>query len=441
MSVMQSRFSRHLNFNKLFLNFSTNVKSVNSSESGHYIQICNEKYKTDPFNNLSTSILQKINVKLLKNENHPLTILKSLIEDHFEKNFKNQYKAVDNLLNPVVTAKQNFDDLFIHKDHPGRAPTDTYYINENQLLRTHTSAHQREVLSSKLSDGYLISADVYRRDEIDVSHYPVFHQMEGIKLFSKSNLTEESKIQNSVTKFNIKEEKKGGPIQTCHDLNECDLVVNNLKKSLEGLIKELFKNEDENLQIRWIEAFFPFTSPSWEMEVLFRGKWLELCGCGVIQQEILNKTGNGDKVGWAFGLGLERIAMVLFNIPDIRLFWSQDERFLSQFKKGQITQFQSFSKYPSCYKDISFWLGKNKSDTNVNVHDNEIFDVVRDAAGDLAEDVKLIDEFTHPKTGRKSKCYRINYCSLNRTFTNAEVDEIQNKVKDIMLKRFDIELR
>lgn len=114
-----------------------------------------------------------------------------------------------------------------------------------------------------------------------------------------------------------------------------------------------------------------------------------------------------DRAGWAFGIGIERLAMVLFDVPDIRLFWSEDERLTSQFKDGQIAKFKPFSKFPACYKDISFWYDED-------FHENDFCEVVRGVAGDLVEDVKLIDEFTHPKTKRKSKCYRINYQSMDR---------------------------
>ena len=92
-----------------------------------------------------------------------------------------------------------------------------------------------------------------------------------------------------------------------------------------------------------------------------------------------------NKIGWAFGLGLERIAMVLFSIPDIRLFWSTDSRSLSQFTQGKINAFQPYSKYPSCFKDVSFWVGHD-----TNIHENDFCDVVRDVAGDLVEDVKKV---------------------------------------------------
>lgn len=124
---------------------------------------------------------------------------------------------------------------------------------------------------------------------------------------------------------------------------------------------------------------------------------------------IADVPGQSHKSGWAFGLGLERIAMVLYNIPDIRLFWSEDTRFLSQFKAGQITQFKPYSKYPPCYKDMSFWLppktvtveagsdagGKIEEGTKGNggrkeFHENDYCEIVREVAGDLVETVTLV---------------------------------------------------
>lgn len=132
-------------------------------------------------------------------------------------------------------------------------------------------------------------------------------------------------------------------------------------------------------------------------------------------------------MGWAFGLGLERIAMILYSIPDIRLFWSNDSRFISQFEEGKITTFSPYSKYPSCFKDVSFWSPQHET-----LHENDFCDLVRDVAGDIVEDVKEvcfplvnreailtfsaeIDRFVHPKTGRTSLCFRINYRSMDRS--------------------------
>lgn len=100
----------------------------------------------------------------------------------------------------------------------------------------------------------------------------------------------------------------------------------------------------------------------------------------MLEQEIVRNAGIGEEVGWAFGLGLERLAMVLFDIPDIRLFWSKDPRFVSQFQDGVISKFKPYSKYPECYKDVSFWHADD-------FHENNLCEVVRDVAGDLVEQV------------------------------------------------------
>ncbi|CAK6983016.1 Phenylalanine--tRNA ligase%2C partial, partial [Scomber scombrus] len=106
--------------------------------------------------------------------------------------------------------------------------------------------------------------------------------------------------------------------------------------------------------------------------------------------------GAGNQLGWAFGLGLERLAMVLYNISDIRLFWSQDERFLGQFRVTDIQQpvcFQPLSKYPPLHNDISFWLPESKDDFT----ENDFYELVRSIGGDLVERVSLVDQFIHPK--------------------------------------------
>ena len=110
--------------------------------------------------------------------------------------------------------------------------------------------------------------------------------------------------------------------------------------------------------------------------------------------------------------------MKLFEIDDIRLFWSKDPRFINQFKAGEITKFKSYSKYPVCYKDIAFWLADPEE-----FNENDFFQLVRQVSGDLAETVELIDEFTHPKTQRKSLCFRINYRHMDRSLTNEEIDK------------------
>jgi len=128
--------------------------------------------------------------------------------------------------------------------------------------------------------------------------------------------------------------------------------------------------------------------------------------------------------------------MILYSIPDIRLFWSTDPRFLAQFQEGRITSFRPYSKYPSCYKDVSFWSPKPEP-----LHENDFCDLVRDVAGDLVEDVKKIDHFLHPKTGRTSLCFRITYRSMDRSLSNEEVNELQSSVVSRLEDQFGVEIR
>lgn len=191
-----------------------------------------------------------------------------------------------------------------------------------------------------------------------------------------------------------------------------------------------------------------------------------MLGCGLIHQGVLrNALGEEEAsrcTGWAFGLGLERLAMVLFSIPDIRLFWSSDPRFLSQFHRNQsqMTKFTPFSKYPLCYKDVSFWLpsssvASSSSSSTVKTvsngaaeassfvppfHMNDVFEVIRGEAGDLVEKVTLFDTFTN-KQGRVSQAYRIDYRHLERSLTNEEVDRIQAQVRQALVDQLHVVLR
>jgi phenylalanyl-tRNA synthetase alpha chain len=257
--------------------------------------------------------------------------------------------------------------------------------------------------------------------------------MEGVKVFTGDNVTDEE-------------------------------VMDDLKRTLEGLAVHLFGPETK---CRWVDEYFPFTHPSLELEILYKRDndnnggggddeneedWLEVLGCGVMRPEILHnglaksKDGSSSAKAWAFGLGLERLAMILFEIPDIRLFWTSDERFWKQFSEDTITKFQPYSKYPPCYKDVSFWLNDGDSTSqqqeHAPFHVNELLDILRGVAGDLVENVQLVDQFVHPKTQRESRCYRITYRSMDRSLTNEEIDELQETFRQkIQTDLHSVELR
>ena len=362
-----------------------------------------------PYKNVPNVVAAKVGRRLHLQKGHPLYIIKKRVENFLIKksvqNSWGDFHQYDDL-HPLVDPKSCFDDLRVEKDHVSRRKSDTYYLHEDLLLRTHTSAHQNYFIS-RGKTAFVISGDVYRRDEIDSSHYPVFHQMEGVRIF-KDNST------------------------------SVDAISTDLKDTLTGLALHLFPYGTET---RWNDDYFPFTHPSFELEVKFEGKWLEVLGCGVIHEEVMSIAGQPGRKGWAFGLGLERLAMVLFGIPDIRLFWTDDERFHSQFRHIDpqqneliFSRFEPYSKYPSCWKDVSFWLPEK-------FEVNDIYEVIRSVGGDLIEKVELFDEFTNKKINRTSHAYRITYRHMDRSLTNEEVDEVQFQIREALAREVGVDLR
>ena len=196
----------------------------------------------------------------------------------------------------IESEKFNFDMLNIKKSHPARQMHDTFYIEgKRNVLRTHTSPVQiRSMLKSKPPMSYISAGKVYRKDD-DSTHLPMFHQVEGIY------------IDKMVT-------------------------FGNLKDLIHQILHELFGN---NVEIRFRPSYFPFTEPSAEVDILSDGgKWLEILGCGVINPIVLENCSidSNQYSGLAFGLGVERIAMLKYGVTDIREFYKSNLDFLAQFK-------------------------------------------------------------------------------------------------------------
>ncbi|KAH8178324.1 tRNA synthetases class II core domain (F) domain-containing protein [Sarocladium implicatum] len=458
---------------KLSADSSIKIPSTNSaSGKPSTVEVRGKTYKTHhDWYNVPNHLVDAASRTLHLQKDHPVYITRQIIESNFPPPTFTYY----NDHHPVVTTHQNFDSLGFPPNHPGRALSDTYYINETTLLRTHTSAHQADTFKKNQSDGYLISADVYRRDAIDRTHYPAFHQMEGARSWDRDTVPNGDITAavladiEALPKHNVVVEDENphhhverNPVQTEHHSDaEADAIAMHLKRSLELMVVDVFTRakaaaakadpnfKDEPLRMRWVEAYFPFTSPSFELEVYYGGDWLEVLGCGVVKQDLQINAGVPQKLGWAFGIGLDRIAMLLFNINDIRLFWSRDERFTSQFSGvsddlSKLRRFVPFSKYPPSQKDVSFWLPSttgNAAGGKAEFHENDVMELVRRLAGDLVEDVARFDEFIHPKSGRRSQAYKIVYRSLERTLTTEEVLGLHDKVRKALVDELGVELR
>ena len=298
----------------------------------------------------------------------------------------------------IVTVEQCFGLLNFPPDHPAINESDTYYLDDIHILRPQTTAFwsfylkDQEVLDRLDKDGEikaLAPGIVFRKDEIDRSHYPAFHQIDGLYI--------------------CKKEKKV-------------ITQDDLKKVQVDLAKGIF---GEDIEYKFLEDNFPYTTDSLEMDIKFNGEWLEVNGAGLVNPVVLEKFGLDPEIynGWAFGFG-ERLAMIKMEIPDIRILWSTDPRITSQFEDIN-SKFTEVSKFPATLRDISFIINK---DLNLNNY----YEIVRDYDDNLIEEVKLLDEYENEeKFGKDKKSYtfRIVYRSSERTLTNEEINKIQDKIR------------
>ena len=190
----------------------------------------------------------------------------------------------------------NFDSLNTPDWHPSRDSHDSFYTKDGHVLRTHTTAFQArcmKTLNGQTPIRAMTAGRCYRRDDIDATHYPIFNQIDAI----------------------------------CIDR---DISFADLKQVLYTLLTALL---GDDIQLRFRPSYFPFTTPSAEVDVLWRGRWMELLGSGMMRPEVLRNGGIDPDAyqGFAFGMGLDRLAMRRFGIDDIRHLYENDEAFLSQF--------------------------------------------------------------------------------------------------------------
>jgi len=310
------------------------------------------------------------------------------------------FKNFDLIRVPEIVPTSIAFDLFdFAPDHPARSKSDTYFVDEQNILRPHTTVmwyyylNQPEV-KAKLAKGEPVGVfchgKVYRKDEIDSRHMNVFHQIDGFYLC-------------------IKKEK--------------ELKLQDLQDVETKIVKAVF---GENVEFRFVEETFPYTHPSTEIEVKKGEEWVEILGSGVMKGSVLEKLGVDSSVynGWAFGPGLERWAIISMDLPDIRLLWSEDERVKKQLKLG--SKYQDVSKYPPVVRDISFIV-------NTDFVPNNYFDLIRETVGEeVIEEVALIDKYEDEAKfgkGKVSYAFRITYRSLDKTLTGEEVDAMHKKLE------------
>ena len=222
---------------------------------------------------------------------HPVTLTLQRIEQLFHS------IGFDVATGPEIeTDFYNFTALNIPENHPARAMHDTFYVDDNNVLRTHTSPVQIHYMENKAPPLKIIAPGRVYRVDSDATHSPMFHQVEG--LWVDENIS-----------------------------------FANLKGVVQDFLQKFFEHDD--LTVRFRPSFFPFTEPSAEMDMSWNGGWLEIGGCGMVHPEVFKHVNiDSEKYrGFAFGLGVERLAMLRYGVKDLRHFFNNDLRFLQQFSK------------------------------------------------------------------------------------------------------------
>jgi len=342
---------------------------------------------------------------LTKKENSPVKIINDKI---LELLIWADFDMVD--IPKIVTIQDDFDLLNTPKDHPSRRESDTYYLDATHILRTQMTVmwpyyfRDKEVLERLKKNGEVGSLSpgiVWRKDEIDRKHFPAFHQTDFLYVCRKD--------KRIIT------------------LKELQDVQTDAVRAIFG-----------DIEFRFLVDTFPFTDPSTQVEINWNGNWIEITGAGLVHPNCLRNFGLDPEVynGYAGTFGLDRVAMIKMGIPDIRILWSDDPRITSQFKDIN-SKFKEVSKYPETSRDISFIIDKN-----INL--NNYYELVRDLAENLIEEVKLLDEYEDEKKfgkDKKSYTFHIVYRSLEKTLTDEEVNKIHDKITEKTKKELNAIIR
>jgi len=300
---------KYFSRNGLYANLFEEFKNLPKEEKPKYGKVLNEEKRSaqSKFDELKS----KIESSSSKDKEYTDLTLPGKVRDvgtlHVLTQTLNEIKSIFKGLGfsvytgpEIESDENNFELLNFPKDHPARDMQDTYFINDSFLLRTHTSPVQvRLMKNSKPPFRAIMPGRVYRNEAISAKSYCLFHQVEGLVI-------------------------------------DTDVTFAELKGTLVYFAKQLF---GEDVIYRFRSSFFPFTEPSAEVDIWWQpngkeGKWLEILGCGMVDPNVLDNLNiDSEKyIGYAFGMGIERMTMLKYGIDDIRLFFDNDNRFLNQFK-------------------------------------------------------------------------------------------------------------
>lgn len=375
---------------KLLSNFlhPSRLYSNASNTQIEYFTINGIKYNEDEWTNVTAKIQKYLRRKMHNQQNHPLSILQLAIVNYLNEKFLDAngqpLLKTYNDLDPIVTTAQNFDDLLIPENDAMRHKSHCFYLNQQHLLRTHLAAHQADLLKSGV-ENFALVGDVYRRDLIDPNHNAIFHELNVVRTLHGDQLNLGADIFERPP---IEESSMDHLKRPSYTAAAIEYMEHDLKTTWDQLLSHLFNRGVEH---RWIETKSLMADPSWDLEILQKHGKMKVLRSGIMRNEFLTKCGLANGISWNFSLGLDRLAMILFKIPDIRLFLSKDSGFMNQFyalKPLHRIKYRHFLNDTKLYTmDNSFWLPENVKHDEFQL--NDYYDLVRTLGGDNVEQVSL----------------------------------------------------
>lgn len=296
---------------RLIDKFVQNIRfcSVSAKSKNQNLLIRKITYPTDDWTNIKSRFEPFVGVNLHRRWNHPLKLVHDEVVAFFRKWF---HENVDSDLTLPV-----YDKLGpIEPNTSTTKEPNVFYVNRDYKLRVHTIDRQVKLLNSGV-DNYVMTADLYRQCQMDAKHFPVFHRTSVVRTLNCEELPRHSN-QNDSQKF--------ATAQRLKDEQQAALIE--MAKCIIGT----------DVKYRWTEANLAATEPSWMFELWHQNEWCCISGGGLIRNEIYQKSERVNTAGWEIALGLDRLAMILYNVFDIRLLWNADQGFLSQFEPKNVSK-------------------------------------------------------------------------------------------------------
>lgn len=284
---------------EIFGTFVQSVRFYSNSLKKEALLIQKTTYKTDEWTNINSRFEPFVGTNLHKLYNHPLRKTQEEVSAFF-KNWFNEHVNVDL---PI------YKDLgSIEPNTSAKKMPNVFYVNKDLMLRHHTINQEIQILKSGKSN-FLMVVDLYRRCQMDAKHFPAFHRINVIRTMDSSNVAQQ-------------------PETAKHLIEEQQTALIEMAKHFLGT----------NVQYRWTDANFATTQPSWVFEIHHQDEWHRISGSGLIRNEMFTQSERLNTAGWEIGIGLDRLAMILYNIFDVRLLWNSSHSFLKQFEPKPISE-------------------------------------------------------------------------------------------------------